>query len=173
MPVRTLKCEDNRFDFVISFQVIEHMNDDVEFVNEVNRVLKPGGKFIVSTPNKKMSLTRNPWHVREYTNEELSRLMGNYFSQIEALGVYGDDKIMEYYQKNKRSVKRITRLDVFNLQHNLPAWTLRGAYDTLNRINRRMLLVSNRRLTTDIKMDNYHFAPVDDQCFDLYYICTK
>ena len=50
---------DNQFDFVVSFQVIEHIKKDREFVKEIHRVLKKGGKFIVTTPNKKMSLTRN------------------------------------------------------------------------------------------------------------------
>ena len=65
----------NSFDFVISFQVIEHIKQDVELVREVKRVLKPGGKFIVTTPNAPMSLTRNPWHVREYTAEQLQNLL--------------------------------------------------------------------------------------------------
>ena len=33
----------NSFDFVISFQVIEHVKQDIELVREVKRVLKPGG----------------------------------------------------------------------------------------------------------------------------------
>ena len=48
---------DNHFDFVVSFQVIEHIKKDGDFVKEIHRVLKPGGKFIVTTPNKEMSIT--------------------------------------------------------------------------------------------------------------------
>lgn len=69
----------NSFDFVISFQVIEHIKQDVELVREVKRVLKPAGKFIVTTPNAPMSLTRNPWHVREYTAEQLQNLLEHEF----------------------------------------------------------------------------------------------
>ena len=63
--VPPLPFADGSFDFVISFQVIEHIRRDVDFVREVHRVLRPGGQFIVTTPNAPMSLTRNPWHVRE------------------------------------------------------------------------------------------------------------
>ena len=63
--VPPLPFEDEVFDCVVSFQVIEHIKRDKLFVKEVMRVLRPGGKFIVSTPNRPMSLTRNPWHVRE------------------------------------------------------------------------------------------------------------
>ena len=71
MVVPPIGFESGSFDFVVCFQVIEHIKDDMQFVREVARVLRPGGKFIVSTPNAPMSLTRNPWHVREYTAEEL------------------------------------------------------------------------------------------------------
>lgn len=64
--VPPLPFADATFDFVVSFQVIEHIKRDKLFISEVRRVLKPGGRFIVSTPNRPMSLTRNPWHVREY-----------------------------------------------------------------------------------------------------------
>ncbi len=88
--------DDNTFDCVISFQVIEHIKDDGFFIKEVARVLKPGGKFIVTTPNKKMSITRNPWHIREYHIEELKLLMNRSFSKVETKGVFGNDKIMDY-----------------------------------------------------------------------------
>jgi SAM-dependent methyltransferase len=52
--------EDNFFDFVVSFQVIEHIKNDKYFLEEVVRVLKTGGKFIVTTPNRLTSLTRTP-----------------------------------------------------------------------------------------------------------------
>ena len=82
MTVPPLDFADESFDYVISFQVIEHIKNDKEFVAEVSRVLRKGGKFIVSTPNAPMSLTRNPWHVREYTAEERKKLLSKEFSQI-------------------------------------------------------------------------------------------
>src|SRR4051812_35143748 len=36
---------DNSFDFVVTFQVIEHIVNDDLFVKEIARVLKPGGKL--------------------------------------------------------------------------------------------------------------------------------
>ena len=41
----------NYFDVVYSKSVIEHMNDPLNFINECFRVLKPGGKIIVLTPD--------------------------------------------------------------------------------------------------------------------------
>ena len=124
---------DNSFDFVISFQVIEHIQNDKEYVKEIHRVLKPGGKFIVTTPNKPMSLSRNPWHIREYKVAELKTLLLKSFKAVETNGTYGNEKVMEYYNKNKESVNRIMKYDILNLQYRLPAWVLQVPFDIMNR----------------------------------------
>lgn len=160
---------DNHFDFVVSFQVIEHIKKDVEFVKEIHRVLKKGGKFIVTTPNKKMSLTRNPWHIREYTVNELSNLLSNTFSNVESKGVFGNDVVMEYYDKNKANVQRIMRFDIFNLQYNLPRQILQVPYDIMNRRNRNKLSDSG----SHIKMEDYFISEAKDECIDLFYIAEK
>jgi len=43
--------EDNFFDAVIALELIEHLYDPDHFLEEVYRVLKPSGYFILSTPN--------------------------------------------------------------------------------------------------------------------------
>ena len=164
---------DASFDCVISFQVIEHIERDHEFVSEVARVLRPGGRFIVTTPNAPMSLTRNPWHVREYRSTELRNLLLKSFSRVDEQGVFGNAKVMAYYEKNREGVRRITRFDVFDLQHRLPRWMLQFPYDVLNRLNRRKLLKANDSLTRSIRMDDYRLAPVSEDCFDLFHIAYK
>ena len=173
MCVPPLGFGDESFDFVITFQVIEHIDDDAAFVREIARVLRPGGRLILTTPNAPMSLTRNPWHVREYTAEQLRRLLAARFSEIETLGVFGNEKVMDYYAENRRGVERITRFDILDLQHRLPRWMLQIPYDILNRMNRRKLLRENTGLTTSIRMDDYRIEPVGDGCFDLFYIAVK
>ena len=173
MEVPPIGFANESFDYVISFQVIEHIKRDKDFVKEVSRVLRKGGKFIVSTPNAPMSLTRNPWHIREYTEQQLRDLLAADFSSIEAYGVNGNEKIMQYYEQNRRSVERIMRFDILDLQHRLPRWILQIPYDVMNRLNRRRLLESNNDLTRSIKMDDYSIGEISPQSFDLYYIATK
>lgn len=165
--------ESESVDCVISFQVIEHIKHDKEFVREVHRVLRKGGVFIVSTPNRPMSLTRNPWHVREYSPEEFSALLDGEFESVEALGVEGNEKVWEYYEKNRQGVERITRFDPLDFQHRLPRWVLRIPYDLLNRLNRRRLLRKNNDLTVGITTSDYSVVPVHERCFDLLYIAKK
>ena len=69
-----LPYPDSSFDTVISFQVIEHIKDDKAYLKEIFRVLKPGGIALLTTPNIKLSLSRNPWHIREYTAIQLKDL---------------------------------------------------------------------------------------------------
>lgn len=173
MTVPPIAFADNSFDYVVSFQVIEHIKADAQFVSEVARVLRPGGQFIVSTPNAPMSLTRNPWHIREYTAAQLEALLRGAFADVAKAGVVGNDKIMEYYQKNRAGVERITRFDILDLQHRLPRQLLQIPYDILNRINRRRLLRQNSTLTTSITMDDYSVGPNLENSFDLLFIATK
>lgn len=47
-----LPVEDETFDYVLCSEVIEHMEQDPMFMmSEINRVLKPGGTLLLTTPN--------------------------------------------------------------------------------------------------------------------------
>lgn len=164
---------DNSFDFAVSFQVIEHIQDDKAFIREIHRVLKPGGKLFLSTPNRLMSLTRNPWHIREYTAAELTNLVSQVFKSVEMKGVYGNEKVMEYHEKNKASVRRITRFDIFNLQYRLPRRLLQIPYDLLNRLNRRSLLGDNPSLVNLVSLSDFSIGDSSDSAFDLFVIAEK
>ncbi|MBT34000.1 MAG: SAM-dependent methyltransferase [Thalassobius sp.] len=165
--------ESNSIDTVISFQVIEHIEDDELFIKEIERVLKPGGKAIITTPNIKLSLTRNPWHVREYTYDQLLALAKKYFNKVELKGITGSEKVMEYYEQNKLSVEKITRFDIFNLQYKLPRRILQVPYDILNRINRKSLEKGNDSLVKQVSLADYHFDEHADKCFDFFCIMEK
>ena len=175
MEVPPIGFENSSFDMVVSFQVIEHIENDINLVREVSRVLRAGGKFIVSTPNAPMSLTRNPWHVREYNADELRNLLECNFSKVEAYGVVGNEKVMEYYRKNRQSVRKITRFDILDLQHRLPRKLLQIPYDILNRINRKSLHKKNTSLTESIAMADYSIVPYKAglECYDLFFVAQK
>ncbi len=48
---RSLPYPDNSFDSVIAIEVSEHINNHESFFSELNRILKPDGQLIFSTPN--------------------------------------------------------------------------------------------------------------------------
>jgi ubiquinone/menaquinone biosynthesis C-methylase UbiE len=165
--------QDNAYDCVVSFQVIEHIKNDVLYLKEINRVLKPGGIALFTTPNRKMSLSRNPWHIREYLAHELKTLAAGIFGTAEMKGITGNEKVMEYYEHNKKSVQRIMKWDILNLQYNLPAWMLRAPYEFLNRSNRNRLQTGDDKLVKSIRHEDYHVTEDADNALDLLLIATK
>jgi len=164
---------DNEFDVVVSFQVIEHIKDDLEYLREIYRVLKPGGKALITTPNIKMSLSRNPWHIREYTATELSDLAKRVFPKVEMNGVTGNKKVMDYYKENKLSVNKMMRWDVFKLQYRLPAFMLKFPYEILNRLNRNKLNEGNDGLVSEIHHSDYILSTTPETSLDLFCIMMK
>ena len=163
----------NHYDVVVSFQVIEHIQDDTYFLKEIHRVLKPGGTALITTPNRSMSLSRNPWHIREYLPHELENLARTIFSEVTMKGISGNEKVMQYYEENKQSVARITRWDIFNLQHNLPAWMLRIPYELLNRLNRNKLQQADQSLVSQIHHEDYVVTTDATRALDLFMIVKK
>lgn len=76
-----LPFQDNSYDAVTSFETIEHLRNPADFIAEVVRVLKPGGKLFLSCPNSltnSLSIIRpidNPWHFSEMTYKEIIALL--------------------------------------------------------------------------------------------------
>ena len=170
-PLKGIESES--VDFVVTFQVIEHIRNDKYFLSEIKRVLKPGGQLIMTTPNILMSLTKSPWHIREYTPEQMSDIVKSIFPNTDLKGVFGNEKIMAYYQKNKESVARITKWDILNMQYWLPRWLLQIPYDIINRFNRHSLEDDNQTLVNKIKYTDYSIKNSSKTCLDHFVIATK
>ncbi|MFD8500045.1 class I SAM-dependent methyltransferase [Amycolatopsis sp. NPDC059657] len=85
LPVRT-----STVDVVANFQVIEHLWDQGGFLAECHRVLKPGGKLLVTTPNRitfspDSDTPLNPFHTRELAPSELDSLLTGAGFEVELL----------------------------------------------------------------------------------------
>ena len=49
---RTLPITNDAVDVVVSFEVLEHVGDEEQALQEIHRVLKPGGHLAISVPNR-------------------------------------------------------------------------------------------------------------------------
>lgn len=115
--VLKLPYEDSAFDAVISFETIEHVAEGAAWIQESARVLKEGGKFIVSTPNRTVTNPSlyyeeqpfNPYHLFEYRTAEL----------IGELLVHYD--IEELYGQNPIDDSRFASLNWLRQMSGLPA----------------------------------------------------
>ena len=74
-----LPFENNSFDLVSSFSVIEHQKDKQLAIDEVIRVLKPGGTFALSFDicEPEMGMTFPEWNGRALTMKEFEELVWN------------------------------------------------------------------------------------------------
>ena len=74
------QLDDSSIDFLISTQVIEHVQEDADMVREIQRILSPNGIVYLATVFKKWygwyfyrcngKWTLDPTHLREYTHDD-------------------------------------------------------------------------------------------------------
>ena len=87
---RRLPLDDASVDAVVSFETIEHFYEHDQFLAEVRRVLRTGGRFIVSSPERDVyspsGSCANPFHIRELTRAEFSMLLHGSFAHVRLLG---------------------------------------------------------------------------------------
>ncbi|MCE7007935.1 class I SAM-dependent methyltransferase [Kibdelosporangium philippinense] len=67
-------------DVVANLQVIEHLWEQERFLAECSRVLRPGGRLLITTPNRitfspGRDTPLNPFHTRELSGSELTELL--------------------------------------------------------------------------------------------------
>lgn len=88
-----LPFEDNFFDVVYHKSLIEHLDDPIRLMNETLRVLKPGGKIIVLTPDwvsQMENFYEDYTHHRPYTPAALKDLL--------TISGFGEIKAETFYQ---------------------------------------------------------------------------
>lgn len=72
-----LPYADESFDVVVSLQTIEHLWNQEAFAAECLRVLRPGGRMVISTPNTLTFPPGNIYHPKELTPTELRDLVAS------------------------------------------------------------------------------------------------
>ena len=88
-------------DMLATLQVIEHVWDHPQFVRECHRALRPGGRLIVTTPNRLTFSPGapepvNPFHTKEFTADELVDVLARCGFAIEAvLGLHAGPRLRE------------------------------------------------------------------------------
>ncbi|MBI5575333.1 MAG: glycosyltransferase [Deltaproteobacteria bacterium] len=82
--------EDGRFEVVVCFEMLEHIDEHEAMINEIRRVLCDDGILIVSTPDKKVYSDlpgyANEYHVRELYLEEFRTLLCGHFPHVAFFG---------------------------------------------------------------------------------------
>jgi SAM-dependent methyltransferase len=96
-----LPVADDAFDLVLSLQTLEHVWNQPRFLAECARVLRPGGRLALTTPNRLTFPPGNPFHAREVDVRELRALAESSRFHVESLlGLRHGDRITAYEREH-------------------------------------------------------------------------
>ena len=105
-----------QFDYILSFETIEHVRDEKQFLTNIYQLLKPGGTLILSTPfgEGRDRPSSVPFHVHQLTVDEFKHLFDDFnyqsvgfFYQKGALIVPEDFEIDHYFPLGIAICKKI------------------------------------------------------------------
>jgi SAM-dependent methyltransferase len=158
------------FDLVLNFQVVEHIDDATPFIEGLRERVAPGGQLMLTTPNRLKTFSENPYHVREYTRDELAALLGNVFSKVEILGMHGNEKVSSFDRGREKAVHRILRLDPLGIRNLLPRKVIELAFAKLAVIVRRQAR-DDSAADTIVPADFFVSGANVDEALDLVALC--
>ena len=79
--IRTMPFDEKTFDFVVSFETLEHIVEGDQFLRETCRVLTEDGILAISTPIG--GPCGNPYHVAYYQRDSFKEFLCDYFKEVD------------------------------------------------------------------------------------------
>ena len=163
---------DEKFDLVLNFQVLEHIDDEVPFLEALRALLAPNGVLLLTTPNRLRSFSENPYHVREYTQAELGGLLTKVFDAVVLSGMHGNEKVTAFDQRREREVQRVLRLDPLRIRRFLPRRAVEAAFAKLGIYVRKR--ASANEPGQSIAPSDFYVSPTRlDEALDLIALCES
>ncbi len=104
-----LPFRDNQFDMVICWHILEHLNDTVKIMNELHRILKPGGIIFIRVPH---FLSMGIW-------QDITHKKGFSYLTFDCINSYTDRKFeiigkkMLFFHLNSRRTKKYFVISAF------------------------------------------------------------
>ncbi|MFC1725343.1 class I SAM-dependent methyltransferase [candidate division KSB1 bacterium] len=170
--------EDQYFDVIVSFQVIEHIPDVNKYLSEFKRVLKDNGSVFISTPNKKYRLLpfQKPWnleHLREYDVNSFKKEIQSVFKNVNIMGISGTKEINEIeYNRVRQSPIRVYLISP--MKKLLPDIIIKILLEMKKLFKKNITANPNENdFLTKYNINDFTVAENPDSCLDLLAICKK
>ena len=106
---QSIPLPDNTYDFAVSIEVLEHLENHAAFFREVVRVTKPGGLIILTTPNVLSIQSRLHYFLYGYTDcapLPLDPTRDDYYMQH--IGPISVPEIMFHLERNNAQLVDLT-----------------------------------------------------------------
>jgi ubiquinone/menaquinone biosynthesis C-methylase UbiE len=165
----------NLFEAIVSFQVIEHIEDTKSYAQELHRVLKPEGRLFLTTPNRKLRLLPfqkpwNPYHIREYSGNELRSFLEQWFASLQLYGIMAQPDLMAMEKA------RLKQRPLWVYGGLLKRW-LQKIWPQLAR-QKPASVASNQQQIIEtpgrsIQLDDFFLGPDINNCLDFFVVATK
>jgi hypothetical protein len=154
---------------IVSFQVIEHLEDPTGYLGAIAGLLAADGVAMITTPNSLMSDHVNPYHVHEYEAEELTDCLRRRFRSVELRGIGASPPVRRYLEQRSQRIRRIMRLDPLRLRERLPRALVEWLFARLALLVRRRTQANDG--TPEVTWRDFPAGPADARCLDLLAIC--
>ena len=124
------------YDVIISFETVEHLQDHVSYLQNLNASLKPNGILVISTPISKFDLDSNPknvFHVKEWGYNSFQNEIKKYLEIKEIyLQLYPkrNNSIIAKVLKKIRPKNELPRISTIFENNDLPNWFNKRALGT-------------------------------------------
>lgn len=122
--IAELPFSDNTFDVIVSFETIEHVNEDLQnkFLKEIKRCLKDDGILVMSSPDKRtysdLPGFNNEFHVKEFYFDEFDAFLHREFKYVEHY-LQGECNLSgEFIRKKNSEIKIFNLLNEISIDSN-------------------------------------------------------
>jgi 2-polyprenyl-3-methyl-5-hydroxy-6-metoxy-1,4-benzoquinol methylase len=169
---------ENSFDMIVSFQVIEHISDPARYLSQIYDLLKPEGKFYLTTPNASQRLLpfQKPWnqfHIKEYTHDSLYEALNKHFLKIKIEGITSSENLLQIERKRTNRNKWI----LFPFTNMLIPEKLRQFFlSTIKKVtlqNKPKAKDKNKSVVSASKEEVFLTSSRIDKCPNFFAACIK
>jgi SAM-dependent methyltransferase len=149
-------------DLICAFQVIEHLHDQTQFVRDVAETLRPSGVAILSTPNALVHRgPRNPFHLHEFTPDELHALLAKHFAHVR---IAGQSRPPEVYFL-EAACSRVRAWDLLGIKRLVPRRLISNIVAAIARWNRLMP-------PQQMQLSRFAISADTEHAYSLFALCS-